>query len=447
MTNKNKQTANPNSKKSQKRNRRKEEKDVGVVGKTLRALGGLGGSAIGGFVGLPREMAASGRNLGATLSKWLGFGDYQIVQNSILQGFRRNGQIPSMHRNGQSIIVRHKEYLLDITATTTTTPTAFGANGVLGSYQLPINPGLPQTFPWLSTIASQYQEYRIRGMVFHYVPTSGTYTANGPTIGSVMFATQYKAGVAAFTNKLTMLNEYYSSDSSPDKDFCHPIECDPKENPFKVQYVRTGAIPSNDDPKLYDLGEFNFSTENCPSLGQTCGELWISYEVELMKPVVSGYSGALVQSAHYQATATGVGATHPLGSGNVFTQIIDTFANFPGITFDSGVHVNLPKGTIGTYLIQIWWSGTTNFTHPSTQPQYNLAGTWTNFSAPSNFAGANSNQWADSAAMSAGGGFVNVVLVASDPTYQYRLLLGTGGTFTGSGTIDILVLQLNAGFI
>ena len=75
-----------------------------------------------------------------------------------------------MHKEGQSIVVRHREFLAEIKGTTTFT--------VAGSY--PINPGMAQTFPWLSDIAKNFQQYRIRGMVFHYVPTSGMVTGSSP---------------------------------------------------------------------------------------------------------------------------------------------------------------------------------------------------------------------------------------------------------------------------
>jgi hypothetical protein len=93
-------------------------------------------------------------------------------------------------------------------------------------------------------LAVKYQQYKIRGMVFHYVPTSGfAVSGTNPALGSVMIQTTYRAGDTPPTSKVEMLNEYWASEASPADPFCHPIECSPKENPFNVHYIRNAAIP------------------------------------------------------------------------------------------------------------------------------------------------------------------------------------------------------------
>lgn len=249
-------------------------KQVTLLGQALRSLGGLGGGALGGFVGAPATGATVGTSLGAALSRWLGSGDYTVVTNSMVKA---GPVIPSMHSTGQSIIVRHKEFL----------------GPVLGSVDFKVqqtyilNPGIAQTFPWLSRIAACFQEHTFKGAVFHYVPTSGVaISGTNPAIGSVMLQTSYRSTEAEPVSKMELLNEYWASESAPNETLAHPIECSPVENPFKVQYVRTGALTLGDTPLMYDLGKTFLATQGMPADNNPVGDLWVTYEIELRKPVV-----------------------------------------------------------------------------------------------------------------------------------------------------------------
>jgi membrane-bound metal-dependent hydrolase YbcI (DUF457 family) len=146
---------------------------------------GLGGSA--------------GHGLGAALSKWLGYGDYTVAKNSIVQ--RSSASIPVMHSANQSVVIRHREFVTSIQGST-----AFTVQN-----QLVLNPGILETFPWLSGIADRFQEYKVLGLVYHYVPTSGTFNGSSAALGSVMFQTTYRATDTAPTSKAEMLNEYWAS--------------------------------------------------------------------------------------------------------------------------------------------------------------------------------------------------------------------------------------------
>lgn len=60
---------------------------------------------------------------------------------------------PSMHSTKDGFSVRHREFIQDITATQ-----------AFGGIALPINPGLPSVFPWLSQIAQNFEEWVPKGM-------------------------------------------------------------------------------------------------------------------------------------------------------------------------------------------------------------------------------------------------------------------------------------------
>jgi hypothetical protein len=324
------------------------------LGGALRTLGRLGGATLGSLIGMPGAGGDTGHDVGAAISRWLGSGDYTVTRNSIALG----PNIPIMHRNGQSIVVRHKEYVGDVVAGVGT-PTVFN---VALSY--PLNPGLPSSFPWLSTIAQQFQEYTWKGCIYHFVSTSGQSVASTNTgLGSVIIATNYRATAPAYINKQQMLNEYFSCDSKPAESFCHPIECDPRENPYNVQYVRTSSVPTGEDQKTYDLGVVSVATQGLPTTGIICGEIWVSYEIELRKPIISGS----LQSdlSVYILSGTSPSTTNPLGTTR--TEILDT----TGITA-SGTTLTFPSQIYGAFFCAIAYQTTTSIA--------NITGTFTNCS-------------------------------------------------------------------
>jgi len=305
----------------------------------------LGGTAIGGLIGMPGAGASIGTDLGAALSKWLGSGDYVVKQNSIVNRAKTaSGDIPMMHNTGQSVIVRHREFITDIFSG----PTLSGTNTAFDVFRAyPLNPGLSTSFPWLSSIAKQYQEYSIKGMVYHYVPTSGASVAStNVALGSVMIATHYRSTAPAFTNKQFMLNEYYSNDARTSEPFCHPIECDPKENPYQVQYVRTNAVPASEDPKTYDLGAVYVATVGCSAANVNLGELWCTYEVEFKKPIPAGLT--LPEALYAQWNITGITGTNPFGT----AQTPTTASTTSGFVFSTGPpnRLTFPQSTVGTFL-------------------------------------------------------------------------------------------------
>jgi hypothetical protein len=314
-----------------------------AIGKILRSLGGLGGGVVGGMMGAPNLGSKVGRGLGASMSRFLGQGDYTVTSNSLVSKFRSSGDIPNMHRDGQSVLVRHREYLADVISST----------GFVNQVVMPINPGLAGSFPWLSGIAQQYQEYTWKGVVFEFVSTSGDVVASSNTaLGSVMMCTQYRATAPAFTSKMQMLNEYFASDAKPSECFCHPIECNPKENPYNVQYIRTGAVPAGEDQKSYDLGTFYLSTDGMQASSVDVGEVWVSYEVELRKPILSS---ALDLSGQYACYYNNTGCT----AGAPFGTIADIIKNYDSIGLTLATNtVTFPVGAIGPFLFTLDFGNT-----------------------------------------------------------------------------------------
>lgn len=332
----------------------KKEENVGAIGRALRLLGGAGGGALGAYAGNPVAGTAVGSSLGAALSKWMGFGDYTVKENSVVK--RASTGIPMMHKEGQSVVLRHREFIAQVRGSQ--------AFAVQDSFQL--NPGNVKTFPWLSSIAASFQEYKFRGLVFHYIPSSGSaVSSTNAALGTVMLQTSYRSNDTAPTSKSELLNEYWSGECVPNDTFAHPVECDPAENPFNVQYVRTGEVPTNDSQLLYDLGVTHLCVAGQQADGFTLGDLWVTYEVELKKPIVASNVTSQYQLASTQWTtpsSTGIFSGAKIERGNL--QLTGSA---------TGTTLTLSRGARGRYLCTVMllysasasvtWSGTPTLTN------------------------------------------------------------------------------------
>lgn len=312
------------------------ERELTRLGSALRTLGGLGGGAIGGLIGMPSAGSSAGSGLGAALSKWLGSGDYQVQSNTLVNSLKASGSIPAMHREGQTITVRHREFLGEVLSSTTFTT----------RMELPINPGMAVTFPWLSGIASKFQQYKIKGMVFHYVPTSGNaVSSTNNALGSVILQTSYRANDTGPSTKIEALNEYWSTEVVPSETVAHPIECNPNENPFNVQYVRAGTLASSDNILMYDLGRTFICVSGQQAAGVVLGDMWVTYEVELKKPILDSPATSLAQKRLFKFDSPT--PTNLFGNG-----IPSTSEGLLDISTNNLRSVYMNPGTSGTFVIR-----------------------------------------------------------------------------------------------
>lgn len=312
------------------------------LGAGLLGPGGAGiGAALGGGV--------------ATLLDWMtGKGDYNLNNNSIIEGGMSPPQIINVHEN-HGIIVRHREYLGDINATTAFT-----------IQQFPINPGQSTTFPWLAQIAGSYEEYRMRGLVFEFKSLSSDAVLSASTssaLGSVVMATQYNPNNPAFANKQQMENYEFANSSKPSCSFMHPVECDPKQTILDGKlFVRTTALPAGEDLRLSDLGNFSIATVGMQAASGVCGELWCTYEVEFWKAKFNPVSFGGQAGANDHFTLLTVANATPLGT----TSTNSSNATLKG-SITSGTTYNFPTNIVeGLYMFVYSVSGSTaSITSPS----------------------------------------------------------------------------------
>lgn len=251
-----------------------------------RGYGAKVGRELGALVGMP----AVGSLVGGAIGRITGHGDYNITQNSILHG----SQIPSFAHGVNSVRVKHREYIGDISSTTGFINTLY-----------PINPGLSSTFPWLSTIAANYDEYKFHGLVFEYRSTAANSVGStNLSLGTVVAATEYNASLPQYVSKLQMTNSEFSSSCNVCDSLLHPVECKKSETVLGELYTRVNnPIATQQDIRLFDLGNFQLATMGCQAGGNVIGELWASYDIEFFKAKYGVVSGTSIASAHYTATS------------------------------------------------------------------------------------------------------------------------------------------------
>lgn len=240
-----------------------------------------------------------GKTLGGLAQKAIkfitGFGDYDghvavpsypIKKNVLLE---ETNSPPIVMNGGHEFIIRHREYIGEVTATTIANqPSLFE----IKKYSL--NPGDSNTFPWLSTVAQNFEQYELQGTLFAFKSMySDAVINNSGSLGTVMMATEYNAALAPFPNKLAMENYEYAQSCKPSLSMMHPIECDRHLSVLSDLYVRRPYQDiSGQDIKTYDFGNFYIATQGIPQTSSavtvTLGELWVTYQVRLLKPKIGG---------------------------------------------------------------------------------------------------------------------------------------------------------------
>lgn len=233
------------------------------------ALGGLAGSRLGSSSG----GAKVGRTIGARLSKIFGCGDYVVNEKPVVNSLLHGGQAAyaSFGNNGQSIRIQHREYLFDLAQG----PTA----SVFTNYSYAINPGLIGSFPYLAPIAANFEEYRIRGLVFEFISSTSPYLSGG-AMGTVVMSMNYNPLSPLYTSKIQMENSDFAISARPDQSMVYGVEC--SVNTQNLYYVRQGSTAA--PLTATDLGNMQFAVQSPIAANTVLGEVWVSYDIELCRP-------------------------------------------------------------------------------------------------------------------------------------------------------------------
>lgn len=182
-----------------------------------------------------------------------------------------NASVKSSHGG---FCIKHKEFLGDIPS-----------SQIFLVASLPINPGIQGTFPWLAQIAENFEEWRPKKIKFVYRSMSSNAVVaqqGNSSLGTIIMATEYNPGNPPFGNKQQMEAYQGAQSRDPSLSFKHYIQCKGTHNPLDIFYIRNGDVPG--DRRFFDLGNFQIATTGMGASDVTLGELWVEYEIELLKP-------------------------------------------------------------------------------------------------------------------------------------------------------------------
>lgn len=229
----------------------------------------------------------SGRGLYRGRGLYTGAGEYIADSNDLITGQSKSSMsvVPQFARESDSgTVVSRREYVSEIYGP----PLVGGVPQPFVIQSFSLNPGLEGTFPWLSQIAMNYDEYEITQLIFTFksTTTESSNTTNGQ-VGTVIMATNYNAAAPVFTDKVTMMQYAFANSGKLTESLQHGVECDPtKLSGSAGEYIRNNPVVSNQDLKTYDHGKFQIAVANCAAsyANVSIGELWVSYTVKLRKP-------------------------------------------------------------------------------------------------------------------------------------------------------------------
>lgn len=155
-------------------------------------------------------------------------------------------------------------------------PEISGSTTFAQQARVEINPGLASTFAWLSQVAVNYAEYRIKKMIFRYITRSPT-TKSGsfmmtPLYDPLMAPPTSEQGAAAVRG--TLEGPIWTEQS---------ISIDRLvDNAYNKYFVRDGPVAS--DLKTYDPMLLVIYTNDCAD-SSPVGKLYVDYEIDFFEPV------------------------------------------------------------------------------------------------------------------------------------------------------------------
>jgi len=212
----------------------------------------------------------------------------RYIRGSGTRGLRKQtmtiSSLPKMVSQSGGFIVKHREC---IGVVTTNANAGYQAivnigNANMATTGLRLYPTNGDAFPWLSTIAVRFEQYRWRKVNVQYITASSDGTTQDLSQGNIMAYMEYNP--TTVNKPLTsrdFLNNYGACAVKPSQSFQMGVEA--RGNPFELKWTATAGAQ---DPRFSADAALYVATEGV-AVGQAIGYLYMDYEIELHKPQVS----------------------------------------------------------------------------------------------------------------------------------------------------------------
>ena len=290
--------------------------------------------------------------------KILGSGAYSHANDLFDHGtVDSTPQVTTVDDETGDMVITHTEYVGEVYGNERLDPAGTGSNDPTVPFQsnkLILNPGMEKTFPWLSQIAANYQEYEFDQLVFKYTPQLAEVSSNNGQVGEVLVVTQYKPQSTEFKSKADVMNyNHYTKVRSVDEGL-HGVECDQSKLPLQKEtmFVRSGGLSKDESINDFDWGFTQVCVHNTPAslANASIGSLEVYYTVKLSKPIIRSSKGLSVSTSH--STTGLLDAQFDAGSMPNLTSLLQAKLN------NSAIQPKIEKvviagGTTGTLPLSI----------------------------------------------------------------------------------------------
>jgi hypothetical protein len=151
-----------------------------------------------------------------------------------------------------------------------------GSNTWQNQVTLFFQPGLSVGFPWLSTQAQSWEQYRFHKLEYTFVPIAST-----ATNGNVLLAPEYDVTDTTPLSEVSMSEMEGSVETPCWVTTTIRIDCAAMFAQGSRKFVRSIGIAG--DQRLYDGGKLYVSTVNEANTNPI-GKIYVTYDVEFFKP-------------------------------------------------------------------------------------------------------------------------------------------------------------------
>lgn len=238
-----------------------------------------------------------------------------------------------MRQSPRGVIVTHREYLQ---------PVVSSLSGVFAPTVYIGQPASQDNFPWLSSIALNYEQYIWHDLAFCYEPRVGTGAG-----GRLMMATQLDSADPNFTSVDEMLNYKGAQTINWWRENRH--DCLLYSSDYMKKYFTLSDSTSGSQVQVYNACKFTFAGEASAGVAAFIGgDLYVEYAVEFFNPKRQPIP---ISAATSELKATGTGSA----PGTSTTSNLSSFpvVDSPIVATAAGGLVNLVIPQVGTYIVDV----------------------------------------------------------------------------------------------
>lgn len=208
------------------------------------------------------------------------------------------------------------------------------------SNQYQINPGLSDLFPWLSTVAQNYTEWKAHKIVLEWIPSCPTTTS-----GDVIMTPMYDPTLPWPADEVSASDLIDTKTGSVFVPHALHLKMRSLMSGTTRKLVRSYAMAGN--RTAYDGGRIMISGVNGPGTG--CGKLFITYDIELYVPRLAALTASLVPSNTCWAY---------LNASQTFTNGVQAKLNFTVDTTQNPIDISFSGGDFsapyGYYKVEVF---------------------------------------------------------------------------------------------